>query len=197
MRPRPPRGRAATQRARAPNQPRPRALFYSHDGFGLGHIRITLAMAHALAERRPDASLLALTGSPQAHAYELPPNFDYIKMPTAAKGTLYADLPAHRELPLMQTGVWFVREALIRRATAAYSPDLVIVDHAAAGHLRELSRALRELRAAKPQAVFVLELTDIINDGPSTHRGLEEERRLRVHRRVLRPRADLRQPRCI
>src|SRR6476659_2568280 len=73
-----------------PNQPRPRALFYSHDGFGLGHSRITLAMAHALAERRPDASLLALTGSPQAHAYELPPNFDYIKMPTAAKGTLYA-----------------------------------------------------------------------------------------------------------
>ena len=152
----------------APNQARPRALFYSHDGFGLGHIRITLAMAHELALRRPDASLLALTGSPQAHAYELPPNFDYIKMPTAAKGTLYADLPIHRELPLAQSGVWFVREALIRRATAAYSPDLVIVDHAAAGHLRELSRALRELRAAKPQATFVLELTDIINDGPST-----------------------------
>jgi predicted glycosyltransferase len=161
------RPRRGTDR-RGPGQPRPRAMFYSHDGFGLGHIRITLAMAQALSERRPDASLLALTGSPQAHAYELPPNFDYIKMPTAAKGTLYADLPAHRELPLTQTGVWFVREALIRRATAAYSPDLVIVDHAAAGHLRELSRALRELRAAKPEAVFVLELTDIINDGPST-----------------------------
>jgi predicted glycosyltransferase len=153
---------------RAADRPRPRVMFYSHDGFGLGHIRITLAMAHALAALRPDASLLAVTGSPQAHAYEMPPNFDYIKMPTASKGMLYADLPAHRELPLAQTGVWFVREAVIRRATAAFQPDLFIVDHAATGHLRELSRALRELKATKPEATLILELTDIINDPKGT-----------------------------
>ena len=163
----------ARQPRRAPvstgnQRPRPRALFYSHDGYGLGHIRITLAMAQALATKRPDASLLALTGSPQAHAFDMPQNFDYIKMPTAAKGTLYADLPQHRERGVAQSGVWFVREALIRRTMEAYSPDLVIVDHAAAGHLRELARGLRELRAARPDAVLVLELTDIINDGPST-----------------------------
>ena len=159
---------APRQARHAPDAPRPRAMFYSHDGFGLGHIRITLALAHELAVRRPDAALLALTGSAQTHAYDLPPNFDYIKMPTAAKGAMYADLPVWRERGLTQSGVWHVREAVIRRATAAYAPDLVIVDHAPAGHLREMARALRELRAAKPDARIVLELTDIINDSKAT-----------------------------
>lgn len=168
--PTPPPERRRAAPARPAPAPRPRALFYSHDGFGLGHIRITLAMAEALARRRPDAAMLALTGSPQTHAYTLPPNFDYIKMPTAAKGTLYADLPVHRELPAAQSGVWAVREALIRRAVPAFAPDLVVVDHNATGHLRELARGLLELRAARPDATLVLELTDIINDPAATRK---------------------------
>ena len=49
-----------------------RVLFYSHDGTGLGHLRITLGVATAYAALRPQDSLLLLTGSLQAGAFHCP-----------------------------------------------------------------------------------------------------------------------------
>src|SRR6266496_4151944 len=43
--------------------PASRFLFYSHDGFGLGHTRRHLAVARALTELAPDSSVLLATGS--------------------------------------------------------------------------------------------------------------------------------------
>ena len=41
-----------------------RLLIYSHDSFGLGHLRRCRAIAHALVGRRRDLSVLILSGSP-------------------------------------------------------------------------------------------------------------------------------------
>ena len=38
-------------------------MLYSHDGTGLGHLRITLGVATAYADLRPDDSLLLLTSA--------------------------------------------------------------------------------------------------------------------------------------
>src|SRR5260221_10189468 len=41
-----------------------RVLIYSHDTFGLGHLRRCRTIAHALVERNPGMSVLILSGSP-------------------------------------------------------------------------------------------------------------------------------------
>ena len=40
-----------------------RILFYSHDSYGLGHLRRTLTLATAMRAAIPDASILIATGS--------------------------------------------------------------------------------------------------------------------------------------
>ncbi len=70
-----------------------RVLFYSHDGTGLGHLRITLGVATAYARLRRQDSLLLVTGSLQAGAFALPDNLDYVKLPAMPKRDLYASLP--------------------------------------------------------------------------------------------------------
>ncbi|MBV9566680.1 MAG: hypothetical protein JO172_00940, partial [Hyphomicrobiales bacterium] len=41
-----------------------RALFYSHDTFGLGHLRRTRAIANALVDAHPGLSVIIISGSP-------------------------------------------------------------------------------------------------------------------------------------
>lgn len=146
--------------ADAGRAPRPRVLLYSHDGYGLGHIRITLALAGALADRMPDASLLILTGSFQAHAYDLPSNIDYVKLPAVAKRPLYRDLPVAARRGALPD-VWHMRQALIQETANAFAPDLLVVDHAPAGLNGELLHTLASLRGAEPTATLVLCLRDI------------------------------------
>jgi hypothetical protein len=45
-----------------------RFLFYSHDGYGLGHTCRNLAIARALTELAPRASVLLATGIGRRHA---------------------------------------------------------------------------------------------------------------------------------
>ena len=41
-----------------------RVLIYSHDSFGLGHLRRCRAIAHSLVDQNKDLSVIILTGSP-------------------------------------------------------------------------------------------------------------------------------------
>ncbi|WOI10266.1 hypothetical protein [Thalassospira lucentensis] len=47
-----------------------RVLIYSHDTFGLGHLRRCRTIAHALVSRRDDVSVLILSGSPIIGSFE-------------------------------------------------------------------------------------------------------------------------------
>ena len=42
----------------------PKVLIYSHDSFGLGHLRRCRTIAHSLVGHNPDLSALILSGSP-------------------------------------------------------------------------------------------------------------------------------------
>lgn len=138
-----------------------RVLFYSHDGYGLGHLRRTLAIARTVADGQPDAALLALTGSPQAHTCEVVPNLDYVKLPAVAKRHLYEGLPTLVTTRGALQNVWYVREALIRETANAFAPHLVVVDQAPAGLAGEMVRALTSLHTARPRPALVLVLRDI------------------------------------
>jgi predicted glycosyltransferase len=163
-----PRAQQLQRRAAPRRETRRRALFYSHDVFGLGHMRSTLTIVSELARLRREAALLALTGSFQTDAWELPSNFDYIKLPTMTKRQLYTGLPERAGAPGAFANHSFLREAVIEGVVDAFEPQLVFVENAPAGLDRELARALACLRAAAPRVTLVAGLGDIIDDARST-----------------------------
>lgn len=154
----PPATRAAHEPVRA------RALFYSADVAGLGNVRRTMAIVHEVARLRPDAALLGLTGGLQTHAYELPVNFDYVKLPTAAKYDLYRDVPVNPDHPKRFNGLTALRERLVFDTASNFAPQVMLVDNLPAGVGWELTRSLLHLRAAEPRTALVLGLRDVIDD---------------------------------
>jgi predicted glycosyltransferase len=138
-----------------------RVLFYSHDGTGLGHIRITLAVATAYARLRPHDSLLLLTGSLQASAFAHPPNLDYIKLPAMPKRDLYASLPPTEGYTGSHNSTIRFRTALALATVQGFDPHLVVVDHAPAGLFREFAPAIEWLRQAVEPKSLALLMRDI------------------------------------
>ena len=60
-------------------------LMYSHDTYGLGHIRRTMAIANHL--RGTNTNILILTGSPIAGRFALPSQVDFVRIPGMIKKT--------------------------------------------------------------------------------------------------------------
>ena len=138
-----------------------RVLFYSHDGTGLGHLRITLGAATTYAERLPQDSLLLLTGSLQAGAFALPENLDYVKIPAMPKRELYASLPPTPGFTGAHNSTIRFRSALALATVQGFDPHLVVVDHAPGGLFREFAPSLDWLMERRPRASLVLLMRDI------------------------------------
>ena len=62
-----------------------RVLVYSHDSFGLGHLRRCRAIAHALVERNPNMTVLILSGSPIIGSFEFRRRVDFVRIPGVIK----------------------------------------------------------------------------------------------------------------
>lgn len=142
----------------------PRILLYSHDTFGLGHLRRSLAIAAQIAQDIPGASQLLLTGSMVAGAFDLPPGLDMVKLPALTKRSDGRYTARVLPLTLKQTLNW--REQMILQAAINFEPDLLLVDKAAAGVQGELLPTLRYLKAWSPQTRLVLGMRDI-EDAPA------------------------------
>ena len=138
-----------------------RVLFYSHDGTGLGHLRITLGVAAAYAARRPQDSLLLLTGSLHTSAFALPENLDYVKLPAMPKRELYASLPPTEGFTGSHNSTIRFRTALALTTVQSFDPHVVVVDHAPGGLFRELAPSLDWLSSRTPRPRFALLMRDI------------------------------------
>jgi len=138
-----------------------RVLFYSHDGTGLGHLRITLGIATAYSQLRPHDSLLLLTGSPHAGAFPLPANLDYVKIPAMPKRDLYASLPPTEGFTGSHNSTIRFRMALAIATVKGFDPHLVVVDHAPGGLFREFAPSIEWLRQRDPRPHFALLMRDI------------------------------------
>jgi predicted glycosyltransferase len=62
-----------------------RILMYSHDTFGLGHLRRCRTIAHALVEAFKGVHVLIVTGSQIAGAFDLKARVDFVKIPSVIK----------------------------------------------------------------------------------------------------------------
>jgi len=140
----------------------PRMLIYSHDTFGLGHLRRSLNLAAALVEEVPDLSILIVTGSALAHCFPLPPRVDYVKLPAVRK--VGSEQYSSRSLEMPDDDVLSIRANLLLRTVRDFKPNLLLVDHSPAGMRGELRPSLAWLRDNLPGCETIIGLRDIVDD---------------------------------
>jgi predicted glycosyltransferase len=139
---------------------RRRVLIYSHDSFGLGHLRRCRAIAQGLVAADPDLSVLILSGSPIIGRFDFGERVDFVRIPGIIKleNGEYTTLALGTDLA--QTLA--MREAIIRHAALAYEPHLFIVDKEPLGLRGEVRDTLHMLRAGG--CPVVLGLRDVLDD---------------------------------
>jgi predicted glycosyltransferase len=137
-----------------------RVMFYSHDSYGLGHLRRTSTLAAALLRRMPKAAVLIATGSPVATHFAPPPGADLVKLPSVTKdnGGAYLPRTLSGDLPL----TLHLRRSLLEATFTAFSPHLLVVDHQVTGLHGELLPVLEQARRAGARTI--LGLRDVIDE---------------------------------
>jgi predicted glycosyltransferase len=142
-----------------------RFMLYSHDGLGLGHVRRNLAIAAALTEAEPEASVLVVTGCTELGEHGLGRNVDVLTVPGLRK--LGDGSYSARRLAMSGHDIRALRTAQIEAAVRGFHPDVMLVDKHPLGVREELRPALETLLAAGGRAA--LGLRDVL-DHPATVR---------------------------
>src|SRR5690349_24281621 len=117
-----------------------RILIYSHDTFGLGHLRRCRAIAHSLVERNKELSVLILTGSPIIGSFDFRARVDFVRIPGVIKlrNGDYTSL----SLLIDIEETLAMRASIIRHTADIFDPDLFIVDKEPLGLRGEVKQTL-------------------------------------------------------
>jgi predicted glycosyltransferase/nucleoside-diphosphate-sugar epimerase len=139
----------------------PRVLAYSHDGYGLGHLRRNLRIVAGLRRQRPELQALLVTGAKSAERLAAPFGLDCLQLPPVLK------VANGRYVVEGGTGsleeVLMTRSAAIADSVREFRPDLLLVDRYPLGMHEELAPALRVHAEQRPGASAVLGLRDILD----------------------------------
>ena len=144
-----------------------RVLIYSHDSFGLGHLRRCRAIAHALVEHHKKLNVLILSGSPIIGRFSFRARVDFVRVPGIIKlrngdyTSLNLDVDIEHTLAL--------RASIIEHTARVFDPDLFLVDKEPLGLLGEVAKTLRLLKR-RGGCRLVLGLRDIMDDPGSLAR---------------------------
>ena len=137
-----------------------RCLLYSHDSWGLGHLKRSLAIASALTTRFPDANVLVVTGSPCATQFNLPENCDVLKLPSVSKDAEGQYISRNLTDDVSRT--IDLRSRLILEAYRSFKPHLVLVDHQLTGLHGEALPMLHEAHEA--DCILIYGMRDVLDD---------------------------------
>ncbi len=131
-----------------------RILIYSHDTFGLGHIRRCREIANALVEAYSGISVLIISGATIAGAFEYRSRVDFVKVPSVIKlrNGEYTSLAQH--IPLAET--LQLRRTIIQHTAEVFRPNIFIVDKEPVGLRAEVEETLVMLRAQGTRLVLGL-----------------------------------------
>jgi predicted glycosyltransferase len=135
---------------------------------GLGHLRLSLAVAGALVSQDDRSSALVVTGSTAFAGWRLPPGVDVQKLPTLPvdAGSRWSATtlrpPAGLELGFDE--VRALRSELSLTTVAQLCPDVALVDYLPLGRNQELRPALELLRE-RGDCTLALGLWDV-DDSP-------------------------------
>lgn len=139
----------------------PRVMLYSHDTFGLGHLRRSRALATAITAADPTSSALILTGSPIAGRFTFPHRVDHVRLPGVTK--LADGSYVSRTLGMSIDETTELRAGLIRSTAQQYQPDLLIVDKEPTGFRGELLPTL-DMLLDNGRTRLVLGLRDVLDE---------------------------------
>lgn len=137
----------------------PRVLIYSHDSFGLGHLRRCQTIAHAIVDVESGPSVLILSGSPIIGSFDFRSRVDFVRVPGVIKlrNGEYSSL----SLDMGIGEVLRMRASIIRHTAKVFAPDVFIVDKEPLGLRGEIDVTLRALRQRGTR--LVLGLRDVMD----------------------------------
>jgi predicted glycosyltransferase len=141
-------------------------LMYSHDTYGLGHIRRTMAIASQLCSE--GINILILTGSPIAGRFAFPEQIDFVRIPGMIKKTNEEYRPL--SIKINPRHALDIRKNIITATAKAFQPHLFIVDKEPLGLKKEVLPTLRWIRRCLPHARTILGLRDIMDDAETVRR---------------------------
>lgn len=141
----------------------PRVLIYSHDSFGLGHLRRCRAIAHAMVERMGRLSVIILSGSPIIGSFDFRSRVDFVRVPGVIK--LRDGAYVSHSLRLGIDDMLKLRASIIEHTADVFDPDIFIVDKEPLGLRGEVEPTLNMLRARGTR--LVLGLRDVMDDPAS------------------------------
>lgn len=135
-------------------------LMYSHDTYGLGHIRRSMAIASHLCDI--DTNVLILTGSPIVGRFAFPNQVDFVRIPgmIKQKNGDYESL----SIRIKQEQALAIRTSLILATAQSFRPDIFIVDKEPHGLKREVLPTLEWMRKECRKTTTILGLRDILDD---------------------------------
>jgi predicted glycosyltransferase len=144
---------------------------YSHDTYGLGHIRRTMAIASHL--RRPNINILILTGSPIVGRFAFPEQIDFVRIPGMIKKTNEEYFPL--SIKINPKHALDIRKKIITATAKAFQPHMFIVDKEPLGLKKEVLPTLQWLRRSLPRTRTVLGLRDIMDDARTVQEDWKEK----------------------
>ncbi len=137
-----------------------KVLIYSHDSFGLGHLRRCRAIANALVDTFKGMSVMIISGSPMISQFDFRSRVSFITVPGVVKlrNGDYTALGLHVDL----NETLAMRASMIQHAAEVFAPDIFIVDKEPLGLRGEIEYTLRWLRMKG--CLNILGLRDIMDD---------------------------------
>jgi predicted glycosyltransferase len=133
---------------------------YSHDTFGLGHLRRSRAIANALVSDQPNLSVVIMSGSPVIGNFDFGTGVDYVRLPGVVK-------QADGDYTSLSLNVGLddavrLREAIIFETARVFEPDVFIVDKEPTGFRGEILRTLDMLQGRGCR--LVLGIRDVMDE---------------------------------
>lgn len=141
-----------------------RIMLYSHNTRGLGHAARSIALAWGIYRRLPDASILYCGGSLHDFSEALPPNADYVKLPSfdARQHENSVEIVPAR-LRISRSDQSSIRRAILEATTKAFQPDALIADFYPVGKQQELVDALDWMKTRSQTRIY-LGFRDVIDE---------------------------------
>lgn len=138
----------------------PKILIYSHDSFGLGHLRRCRTIAHSLVGEFDDLSVIILSGSPIIGSFDFRSRVDFVRVPGVIK-LRNGQYTAHT-LPLGIEEMLELRASIIEHTAEVFDPHVFIVDKEPLGLRGEVRTTLERLGERGTR--LVLGLRDVMDD---------------------------------
>jgi predicted glycosyltransferase len=137
-----------------------RVLIYSHDSFGLGHLRRCRAIANYLVECNPRMSVLILSGSPIIGNFQFQSRVDFVRIPGIIKLSNGEYTSSSLQLDIEHTVA--LRASIIQHTADVFDPDIFIVDKEPLGLRGEVQDTLEMLQSRGTP--LVLGLRDVMDE---------------------------------